>query len=131
MAINKDVKVRIDKELKILEPKDSAKVYEDPDVVIYYNLPSPLGIVDVTDVLVQIPNGYPGATIDYVFLPDGSPLLNIVKGAPQVIIEAHGQRWQQISYHPHQGGGAPAWDSTKHGFHTYIDEILTWLSSKK
>ena len=29
------------------------------------------------------------------------------------------------------GGGAPGWDPTRHGFHTYVDELVSWLSVKR
>ena len=38
-----------------------------------------------------------------------------------------GRNWTRISYHPHTGGGGPAWNKDLHGFHTYIDELLAWL----
>lgn len=126
--MNEEVKNRIKDELSRLEPQDSTKLIEQPNAVIYYNLQSTLGIVDFTDVLVRVPEGYPGVMLDYAFLPEGSSLIGRIKGAAQEVIEADGRRWQQISYHPHNGGGGPAWDPTVHGFHTYIDEILTWLS---
>ena len=80
-----------------------------------------------TDVLVSIPSGYPGGMIDGAHLPVGSPLIGRVVGNPQGQITAMDQVWQLISYHPHNGGGAPAWNPTKHGFHTYIGEIMSWL----
>jgi hypothetical protein len=126
--MNEQVIDRVTAELNQIAPEGSTKLVANPDAVIYYNLPS---ILESTDVLVRVPDGYPGATLDYACLPEGSPLINHIKGAAQDMIEADGRRWQQISYHPHNGGGGPAWDPTIHGFHTYIDEILTWLATKK
>jgi len=129
--MNDEVKERVKAELALLKPDGSTKLLEDPDAVIYYNLSSTLGIINSTDVLVMVPSGYPGAMLDYVYLPDQSPLFNQVRGAVQHAIQADGRTWRQISYHPHNGGGGPAWNPTIHGFHTYIDEILTWLSIKQ
>lgn len=128
--MNEEVKARVLQELSQITPEGSTKLIEDPNAVIYYDLPSTLGIVDSTEVLVRVPDGYPGALLDYAFLPQGSPLIGKVKGAAQESIQADGRTWQQISYHPHNGGGGPPWDPTVHGFHTYIDEILTWLSNR-
>lgn len=96
--------------------------------VIYRDLPvtSPRAPVPTTDVLVLV-GGYPGGMLDLAFLPLGSPLIGRVKGAAQGIINADGRQWQQISYHPHNGGGGPPWNPNTHGFHTYVDEILSWL----
>jgi hypothetical protein len=66
--------------------------------------------------------------LDGAHLPEGSPLLGRVAGSPQgVIVAVEGRRWQLVSYHPHNGGGGPPWNKDKHGFHTYIDEILSWI----
>jgi hypothetical protein len=68
------------------------------------------------------------STLDGAFLPVGSPLLGRVVGSPQPpTIQALGRAWQLVSYHPHAGGGAPPWSKDKHGFHTYLDELLTWV----
>lgn len=84
-----------------------------------------------TDVLVPVPAGYPAAMLDLAYLPEGSALIGRVKGAPQTTINAGGRVWRQISYHPHNGGGGPPWNPNVHGFHTYIDELLTWLGGLK
>lgn len=96
--------------------------------VIYRDLPvaSPRAPIPTTDVLVLV-GGYPGGMLDLAFLPIGSPLIGRVKGAAQGFITVEGRQWQQISYHPHNGGGGPPWNPNVHGFHTYLDEILTWL----
>jgi hypothetical protein len=84
----------------------------------------------VSDVLVPIPGGYPGSMIDWAYLPDDSPLIGRVKGSPQDHrVTALGRTWRQISYHPHNGGGAAKWDPTIHGFHTYVGELISWLHS--
>ncbi len=103
------------------------------NAVVYHNLVTRNGQnVSVTDVLVPIPGGYPAQFIDLAFLPDDSPLIGKVKGEPQgPRVVALGRTWRQISYHPHQGGGAPTWNPTVHGFHTYLGELLSWLSNWK
>jgi hypothetical protein len=97
--------------------------------VIYHDLRAhPGSAVAVTDVLVPVPAGYPGQMIDWAYLPDDSPLIGRVKGNPQDHrITALGRSWRRISYHPHNGGGGPAWNPTLHGFHTYAGELLSWL----
>jgi hypothetical protein len=131
--MNDEVRSRVRAELERISPKnDLVKLFENPDAVVYYRLPSSVGIVDSTDVLVPVPSGYPGSAIDYAYLPVGSKLLGVLKGQPEnQFIEADGRKWQRVSYHPHNGGGAPPWDPTVHGFHTYIDELLSWLSVKR
>jgi hypothetical protein len=122
-----EVKARIQRELGLLKWRTEL-VYE-PAAVVYFDLPSPVGVIDKTDVLVLVPSGYPQGMIDYAYLPIASPLKNVVKGvAEDVQLSAEGRIWSRISYHPHNGGGGPAWDPTKHGFHTYVDEVLTWLA---
>ena len=103
-----------------------------PDVpgVVYHGIPARSGYphLQATDVFVRVPGGYPGQAIDGAFLPAGSPLLGRVAGQPQATtVTALGKTWQLVSYHPHAGGGAPAWNKDKHGFHTYVDELLTWV----
>lgn len=99
-------------------------------VVIYRDLPvaSSRAPIPATDVLVPV-GAYPAGMLDLAFLPAGSPLIGRVKGAAQGIITVEGRQWQQISYHPHAGGGGPSWNPNVHGFHSYIDEILTWLGN--
>lgn len=97
--------------------------------VVYRDVPTRPGYahLPMTDVLVIVPGGYPGQPLDGAHLPEGSPLLGRVAGAPQGVVVADGRRWQLVSYHPHNGGGAPPWNKDKHGLHTYIDEILCWI----
>jgi hypothetical protein len=122
---------RIKRELDILHTGGLTVelVHQPLPAVIYRNIPTRPGYrhVQQTDVLVPIPGGYPGAMIDGAYLPVGSPLINRVAGKPQGTVHAAGIQWQLISYHPHHGGGGPAWDKDKHGFHTYVDEILSWI----
>jgi hypothetical protein len=96
---------------------------------IYRDVPTRPGYhhLQMTDVLVIVPGGYPGQPLDGAHLPEGSPLLGRVAGSPQGLVVADGRRWQLVSYHPHAGGGAPAWNKDKHGLHTYFDEILCWI----
>lgn len=97
--------------------------------VVYHGLRGMLGGQQmVTDVLVQVPSAYPGQFIDYAYLPEGSAFIGRVPGSPQEPrIHALGKIWQQISYHPHNGGGGPAWNPGLHGFHTYLGELQSWL----
>jgi hypothetical protein len=127
--VNGDVKARVEHELGLLSYK--TKLTESPECVIYYNLTCGGSDGLTTDVLVPVPNGYAGSMIDYAYLPEGSPLRGKVKGQPEEVwIQADGRRWFRVSYHPHANGGGPPWDSSKHGFHTYVDEILTWLAKR-
>lgn len=99
------------------------------NAVIYHGLRTKAGApVPMTDVLVLVPGSYPGQMIDGAYLPDNSPLIGKVKGEAQDnYVQADGRRWRIISYHPHNGGGGPAWNPGVHGFHTYITELLSWL----
>jgi hypothetical protein len=102
------------------------------DFVLYRQVPTGgarLSLPPVTDVIVPVPNGYPGAPIDLAGLPAGSPLLPRVKGGQnnQGVVQADGRTWQLASYHPHQNGGGGPWDQMRHGFHTYLDHLLSWL----
>ena len=98
--------------------------------MIYRDVPTRPGYahLSMTDVLVTVPGGYPGQPLDGAHLPEGSPLLGRVAGSPQgVIVADDGRRWQLVSYHPHNGGGGPPWNKDRHGFHTYLDELLCWI----
>lgn len=125
---------RVNRELALLI-ESGAKVIalESPGAVVYHELSVGPGLpISKTDVLVAIPSGYPGHMLDGAFLPEGSPLLGRVKGSPQeTFVSALGRRWQLVSYHPHNGGGAEAWNPTRHGFHTYLGEVLSWLYNAK
>lgn len=123
-----EVKARVLRELEQITWK--TKLVENPDAVIYFGLPSTLG-VESSDVLVPVPGGYAQAMIDGACLPQGSPLIGVVKGQPSGMLTADGRTWVSISYHPHNGGGAPGWDPTRHGFHTYLDELVSWLSVRR
>jgi len=122
---------RIERELKRLrEGGARADFIQQPfAAVIYRDVPARPGYrhLAITDVLVAVPGGYPGQPLDGAHLPEGSPLLGRVAGSPQGVVTAEGRRWQLVSYHPHQGGGAAAWNKDKHGLHTYFDEILCWI----
>lgn len=122
---------RIQRELALISSRGGVKLIESPAAVIYYKLPSTIGVVEQTDVLVRIPDGYPSSMLDLAYLPEASPLLGVVRGEPQQIIQADGRSWKEVSYHPHNGGGGPQWDPSIHGFHTYIDELLTWLAHRR
>ena len=97
--------------------------------VVYHDLRTrPGSPVALTDVLVPVPAAYPGEMIDWAYLPDNSPLIGRVKGSAQDHrINALGRTWRRISYHPHNGGGGPAWNPALYGFHTYAGELLSWL----
>jgi hypothetical protein len=123
---------RIQRELEKLQQGGCrAEFVQDAlPAVIYHDVPTRPGYphLERTDVLVPVPSGYPGQPLDGAYLPEGSPLLGRVAGSPQaVIIAAGGRRWQLVSYHPHNGGGGPPWNKDKHGFHTYLDEIICWV----
>lgn len=126
---------RIDRELSVLRSGGQQVTFvEAPaNAIVYHGLRARRGIeVTTTDVLVPIPGGYPGQMIDLAYLPDDSPLFGKVKGEAQdPRIVALGRTWRQVSYHPHNGGGAPAWNPTIHGFHTYLGEVISWLSNQK
>jgi hypothetical protein len=121
---------RVQREVEILRAGGaSVSIIESPTpVVVYHKLRTCSGCEPShTDVLVPIPSGYP-SEIDWAYLPIESPLIGRVQGSPQEHrIEAIGTTWRQISYHPHRGGGAPPFNPTKHGFHTYLSEVLSWL----
>lgn len=122
---------RIERELEKLR-KGGATVTFVPELpaVVYHDVPARKGYphLQFTDVLVRVPGGYPGQHLDGAFLPGGSPLLGRVAGSPQAnTVRALNRTWQLVSYHPHNGGGAPPWNKDKHGFHTYVDELLTWI----
>lgn len=101
-------------------------------VVLYRDVPTDgarLGLAGATDVVVPVPEGYPGSPIDLAGLPVGSALLSRLKGGPnsQGTLTVDGRQWQLASYHPHNGGGGPPWDQMRHGFHTYLDQLIAWL----
>lgn len=108
----------------------------DVQCVIYHDVPSSggeKGLPATADIIVPVPSGYPASTIDFAGLRVGSPFLGRVVGAIDAhgSIEANGLQWQVVSYHPHTGGGGPPWDPMAHGFHTYVTELLVWLSKTK
>jgi hypothetical protein len=122
---------RIERELDVLR-QSGAKVTFVPELpgVIYHDIPARRDYphLQATDVLVTLPGGYPGQALDGAYLPQGSPLLGRVAGNPQGnLVTGLGKTWQLVSYHPHAGGGAPPWNKDRHGFHTYVDELLTWV----
>jgi hypothetical protein len=118
-------------ELELAKVRESGQVVtktENPAAVIYHDLRTrPGNAVPKTDVLVVIPGSYPGQMLDGAYLPEGSPLIGRVKGSPQNPLTVLGRTWRLISYHPHNGGGAVAWNPAMHGFHTYVGELLSWL----
>lgn len=126
---------RIERELAQLTADGvSCELRTDGDrpVVLYRDVPTagtPRGLPAVVDVIVPIPAVYPAGMIDLAGLPSGSPFLPFVIGAqaPQGIVTLSGVQWQLVSYHPHQNGGGPPWNMMKHGFHTYLDQLIAWL----
>jgi hypothetical protein len=120
---------RIQRELETLEHGGCRVdfIQQPFPAVIYRDVPTRPGYryLQMTDVLVIVPGGYPGQPLDGAHLPEGSPLL--VAGALQGVVTADGRRWQLVSYHPHANGGGPPWNKDKHGLHTYYDEILCWI----
>jgi hypothetical protein len=131
---------RVLRELKVLAEGGQVAEYwmvGDPvsgkPFVIYRELPTAghkYGLPALSDAIVPVPNGYPGALIDLAGLPVGSPLLPRVKGGTnsQGVFEIDGVMYQLASYHPHNGGGGPAWDQNRFGFHTYVDQLIAWLA---
>ena len=125
---------RIDRELKILSEggQIAELIANSPAVVLYRSVPTDgarYGLPASTDVVVPVPPGYPAAHIDLAGLPVGSPLLPRLKGGKNVqgSVSVENRQFQLVSYHPHNGGGGPPWDQTKHGFHTYLDQLIAWL----
>lgn len=125
---------RIEREL--LKLKEGGQVAElltnSRAVVLYRAVPTDgarFGLPPTTDVVVPVPPGYPAAMIDLAGLPVGSPLLPKLKGGNnnQGVVSVDNRSFQLASYHPHNGGGGPPWDQTKHGFHTYLDQLIAWL----
>lgn len=121
---------RIAKELSLLRESSQAIDYVpgSPGYVIYRQVPTSRGKVDV---IVPVPSGYPHGMIDRAGLPEGHSFVGQVKGSPQEVVSVGGQNWRMISYHPHQGGGGELWDPSKHGFHTYLSEVVAWLEVMK
>ncbi len=123
---------RIERELGTLKENGGEVTFVATPVpcTIYHRLPTRAGYphINETDVLVTVPAAYPGVMLDGAYLPVGSPLLGRVEGAPQgATIQALGRNWQLVSYHPHNGGGGPAWNKDRHGLHTYYTEVLSWI----
>lgn len=122
---------RIDRELeKLRQGGRRVDFIQTPfSAAIYRDVPTRPGYryLQMTDVMVMLPPGYPGRPLDGAYLPAGSPLLGRVAGSPQGLVVVDGRQWQLVSYHPHNGGGAPPWNKDKHGLHTYFDEILCWI----
>lgn len=127
---------RIERELHRLREggQEATLVTGTRECVLYTAVPTSgaaLGLPVETDVIVPVPEGYPGSTIDLAGLPVDSPLLARVAGGSNnqgIIATADGRQWQLASYHPHNGGGGPQWDQMQHGFHTYFDHLLSWLA---
>lgn len=100
--------------------------------ILYEEVPTAgklLGLPSASDVVVPVPGGYPGSPIDLAGLPTGSPFIPRVAGGAnsQGIFLIEDRTWQLASYHPHNNGGGPPWDQMRHGFHTYLGELLAWL----
>gem|GEM_PF-1275762 len=124
--------IRIEREISCLKENGGEVTYVSGPVpcAVYHRLPTRRGYPHLaeTDVLVTIPGAYPGVMLDGAYLPAGSPLLGRVEGAPQGnTVHALGRNWQLVSYHPHNGGGGPAWNKDRHGLHTYYTEVLSWI----
>ena len=125
---------RIERELALLREGGQVAelIVESKPLVLYRDVP-PDGarhqLPAQTDVIVPVPDGYAAAAIDLAGLPVGSPLLPRLKGGTnnQGILTAAARQWQLASYHPHNGGGGPPWDQMKHGFHTYLSQLIAWL----
>jgi hypothetical protein len=125
---------RIERELALLREGGQLAdlVTEERPVVLYRQVPAgglAIGLPATEDVVVPVPPGYPASMIDLAGLPIGSPFLGRARGSQnnQGAIVAAGRQWQLASYHPHNGGGGPPWDQMRHGFHTYLDQLIAWL----
>jgi hypothetical protein len=125
---------RIERELARLREGNQEVEFVDgtPPLVLYRKVPTDglrLGLPNTVDVVVPVPGGYPASMIDLAGLEVGCVLLPRLKGGPnsQGIVTADGRQWQLASYHPHNGGGGPAWDPSHHGFHTYLEFLIAWL----
>lgn len=123
---------RIERELAVLRENGAEVGFIDAPrpAVIYRRVPTRPGYPGVaeTDVLVVVPTAFPGAMLDGAYLPAGSPLLGKVAGQPaQGVLVADGRSWELVSYHPHDGGGAAAWNPSRHGIHSYYSEVLAWI----
>ena len=108
------------------------RVTEERAVVLYRQVPAGglgIGLPAAEDIVVPVPPGYPASMIDLAGLPIGSPFLGRARGSQnnQGAIVVAGRQWQLASYHPHNGGGGPPWDQMRHGFHTYLDQLIAWL----
>ena len=125
---------RIDRELSLLRAGSLEVEYLSgpPEFVLYRAVPTSGAAIQLpaeSDVIVPVPPGYPASMIDLAGLPVGSPFLARVKGGvnSQGVVQADGRQWQLASYHPHNNGGGPPWNPARHGFHTYIDQLIAWL----
>lgn len=125
---------RILRELGVMAAGEQQAEFVDGarPVVLYHSVPTAgaeRGLPETTDVVVPVPAGYPAGIIDLAGLPVGSPFLPLVRGGTnnQGTLNAAGRDWQLASYHPHNGGGGPPWDQSRHGFHTYLDHLIAWL----
>jgi hypothetical protein len=137
MSDARDERIRAEIE-RLREGGQAAELFADAApraVVIYRKVPCLMGGCYPTelDVLVPVPDGYPAGHIDGAGLPSGDELFGRLAGGtnPQGNFSADGQQWVLASYHPHNGGGGPPWDPTRHGFHTYLDHLVAWLSVLK
>lgn len=123
---------RITDELARLQERGAKVTFVPGPVpaVIYHDVPVGTGLpLAATDVLVKVPAGYPGGIIDNAFLPEGSPLLSCTRGGEQQVEAIGGRSWKQKSIHPYTGNGIP-WDKNRHGFHTYYNEMVSWLDAR-
>ena len=120
---------RVEREIAILRENgvNVTLLTEPVPAVVYVGIPTRPGHpAGSSDVLVKVPGGYPAAFIDNAYLPEGSPLLGRLPGGVQGPETFGGRVWRQISIHPYSGNGA-AWNKDRYGFHTYYDEMLSWL----
>lgn len=121
---------RIDREIGLLVARgvDVSVAKATPSAVVYHGLSVTRGTADyVTDVLVLIPDAYPAGAPDNAFLPADSPLLGMTVGAQQETMLVEGKPWVKKSVHPYLGANGIRWDQRIHGFHTYYNEVLSWL----
>jgi hypothetical protein len=125
-----DLKARIERELAILEAGgQKAELIEGERLSVVYRNIGTAGTPASTDVVVPVPSGYPGSQLDLAGLPAGSTLFPRLAGAgnPQGTFSAGGGSWTLASYHPHSWPDN-AWDPTVHGFHTYLQHVMSWVT---
>lgn len=128
MVMTPELQASIEVDLeKLRSAGQEATLVEAPrPLVLYHGVPT-LGEPRQVDVVVPIPEGYRAAMLDLAGLPVDCPLAGRVKGGSQGEFEMNGRTWRLYSYHPHSSWPGHEWNPQKHGFHTYLTYIVSWL----